>query len=421
LRLIAVDLGVTVTRTSYDRMSAHDAGYLTRETAAQPLHYVIQLDVAGRVEYADVLASVARRLDRLPIAHRRTRYPLLAGRPVWVDDPDFDVSRQVTAFPRELRDDADVDAALVELSTRRLPRDRPLWNLTVAAGPGDRTTLWLSAHHAVMDGSLVADMLRTLFAADDEDARPAWRPMRGPSRLWLLVLVVLRRLQRVISRVAADSPKPSAPPGQTHPTSMTGDVSPARAIGDTTVSLAAVKEVRRRTGATINDLFLAVTTDALRDYLEPLPDVVLALIPRNIRTESEAGVIGNKAWSMLVPLPTGLDDPAERLEVIRAATEAGKATDSTSGTQGWRFDIALTNVAFGGPFFLLSRPVTHVRATVPLQGQNRLVGVLTSYGDGLTITYTADGTAYPDVARLTDLTQRAWERMLAQSAASGTA
>lgn len=410
-----------MSRTSYDRMSGHDAGYLTRETAAQPLHYVIELDVAGRLDFDDVLAFVARRLDGLPIAHRRTRYPLLAGRPVWVDDPDFDAARQVTPYSRELRDAADVDAALVELTTRRLPRDRPLWHLTVAAGPGDRTTLWLRVHHAVMDGSLVANMLSTLFAVGDDAASPPWRPMRGPARSWLLVLIVLRRLRRLVSHVVSDGPKPSAPPAATHPTSMTGQVSPARSIGHTTVSLAAVKEVRRRSGATINDLFLAVATDALRGYLEPVPEVVLALIPRSIRTESEAGVIGNRAWSMLVPLPTGIDDPAERLELIRAATEAGKAADSTSGTQGWRFDVALTNVAFGGPFAVLGRPVTHLRAAVPLQGQNRLVGVLTTYGDVLTITYTADGIAYPDVARLADLTQQAWERLSAQSAAAGTA
>jgi hypothetical protein len=397
-------------------MSAHDAGYLTRETAAQPLHYVVQLDVAGRLDQGDVHAYLARRLDGLPIAHRRTRYPLLAGRPVWVDDPDFDAARQVTQWPTELRDQDDVDAAFVALTQRRLPRDRPLWNITVAPGPGDRTTLWLSVHHAMMDGVLLTNMLSTLFPVVAEDAGPTWRPKRGPSRLWLLVLVFLRRLQRVFTRVVAD-PKPSAPPTATHPTTMTGPVGAARAIADVAVPLAAVKDVRRRTGATINDLFLAAVADALRGYLDPVPDVVLALVPRNIRTESESGVIGNRAWSMLVPLPTGNDDGDARLASIRATTEAGKAMDSTSGTQGWRFDIALTNVPLGGPFAVVGRPVTHIRASVPLQGQNRLVGVLTTYDDVITVSYTADGDAYPDIARLAELTRQSWQRMLAQSSA----
>jgi len=66
---------------------------------------------------------------------------------------------------------------------------------------------------------------------------------------------------------------------------------------------------------------------------------------------------------------------------------------------------------------LLGRPVDHIRASVPLQGQNRLVGVLTTQSDALTVTYTADGSAYPDIARLADLTQQAWQRMIARSAA----
>jgi hypothetical protein len=402
--------------TSYDRMSAHDAGYLTRETAAQPLHYVVQLDVDGRLDFGDVQAFVGRRLGGLALAHRRTRYPLLAGRPVWVDDREFDVARQVTPWSQELRDAADVDAAFAELTMSRLPRDRPMWNITVAAGPGDRTTMWLRVHHAMMDGALFQTMLSTLFPPDDDGAAVQWRPRRGPSRLWLLVLIVLRRLQRVISRGAGD-PKASAAPSDPHPTTMTGPVSAGRAIADTTVALADVKEVRRRTGATINDLFLAAVAEALRGYLDPVPDAVLALIPRNIRTESESGVIGNRAWSMLVPLPTGTDDADERLATIRAATEAGKATDSTSGTQGWRFDIALTNVPLGGPFAVLGRPVTSIRASVPLQGQNRLVGVLTTYDAMLTVSYTADAGAYPDIEKLADLTQQSWQRMLAQSGA----
>src|SRR3954447_13494069 len=80
-RVAAAETTRERTVSSYDRMSAHDAGYLTRETAAQPLHYVVQLDVEGRLDFDDVRDDVARRLDALPIAHRRARYPLLAGRP----------------------------------------------------------------------------------------------------------------------------------------------------------------------------------------------------------------------------------------------------------------------------------------------------------------------------------------------------
>ena len=402
-------------RTSYDRMSAHDAGYLRRETPAQPLHYVLQLDVAGRVSYDEVLASLRPRLDEMPLAHRRTRYPLVGGRPVWIDDAAFTPERQVTPWHEELGGPAAVDAAFEELTLRRLPRNRPMWNLTVAQGPGDRTTLWLSVHHAMMDGALLTTMLAGLFPPAPPEVPPSpWRPRRAPSRLLLLVLVVLRRLARVLRRAPAAVPAPATP---VLPTRLTGPVGPTRALADMTVRLSAVREARRRSGATLNDLFLATSTEALRDYLPDAPDVVVALVPRNVRTEAEKGVIGNRAWSMLVPLPTGEPDPVTRLTAIRAATAAGKQTDSTSGTQGWRFDIALTNVALGGPHAVAGRPVTGMRASVPLQGENRIVGVLLTHDDDLTVSFTADGAVYPDIARLAALTKAAWERLLTAPAA----
>ena len=55
--------------------------------------------------------------------------PLGLNAPVWVDDPDFDLSRHVTRRR--------VDAARRRSSTRRcpsrLPRDRPLWQMCIAA------------------------------------------------------------------------------------------------------------------------------------------------------------------------------------------------------------------------------------------------------------------------------------------------
>ena len=399
------------TSYSYDRMSAHDAGYLTRETDTQPLHYVVQLDVAGRLSYDQVRDAVAARLPRLPLAHRRIRRPLLAGRPVWVDDRDFSVERQVVPWDAPLATVADLDDALRALTMRRLPRDRPLWRLTVGVGPGDRTTLWLSIHHAMMDGSLLVTMLRELFGPAEQPAEQ-WRPRRGPSRLWLLALVLLRGVALRLRRRPAAAPRPA----EGHETTLTGPVSASRAIADTTVSLEAVREVRKRTGATLNDLFLAVVTEALRDYLQPLPGTVLALVPRNVRQDSEAGQIGNRAWSMLVPLPTGDADGTSRLTAIRAATEAGKVSDGTAGTQGWRFDVALTNVALGGGYAVAGSEVTSIRAAVPLQGENRMVGLLTTLDGALTVTYTADGETYPDVDRLADLTGAAWKRLLTPAA-----
>lgn len=402
---------------TYARMTAHDAGYLTRETDTQPLHYVLQLDLTGPASPERVRAQVKDGVSRLPLAQQQLRYPLLAGRPVWVDDSAFDTDAMVTTWPRRLETAEDRDQALHQLTMHRLPRDRPLWRLTVAQGPGDGATLWFSVHHAMMDGSLLRTLLDGLFGeATTPQAQPASsgraRRRRPPSRAWLLLLVVVRGLWlRLISLRRRSGPPMAASPEA--PTSLTGVVSGDRAIAARAVSLTEARRARQDTGSTLNDLFLSVCTQALRNYLTDPPEQVIALVPRNVRGTQEATTLGNRAWSMLVPLPVGLPDAATRMQLISALTRAGKAAPTTSGTQGWRFDVALTNVALGGPHQVAGQAVRSVRAAVPLQGQNRLVAVLTSHDDELTVTWTADAGVYPDVDRLADLTSQAWSDLLA--------
>jgi WS/DGAT/MGAT family acyltransferase len=398
-------------------MTAHDAGYLTRETPTQPLHYVLELDVAGRVTLDDVRAHVAARLDRVPELHKRARYPLLTGRPVWVDDPEFAVERHVVRWrDPEVADQAAVDATFEAQTLERLPRDRPLWRLVVAEGPGDGATMWLSVHHAVMDGGLLATVLRELFSPEVGPAAAVWQRRRPPTRATLFVHGALRRVKTKLTRAAQPT---TSTAGSAEPlaTSLTGPVGPHRAVAHTTVSLAAVQSVRRSTGVTINDLFLAAVTEALQGYLSAdAPEHVVALVPRDVRRAEEERAIGNRGWSMLVQLPTAVADAEERLALIRAQTEAGKQEERTSGTQGWRFDIALSNVRLGGPHTVAGVPFAGHRVSVPLQGQNRLVCVATSRDDELTLSYTADRDAFPDIDRLASLTRDALDRLTAQTA-----
>jgi diacylglycerol O-acyltransferase len=392
-------------RTSYDRMSAQDAGYLERETDSQPLHFVLEIDVAGAITVEQVRSHVLSRLGAAPSLLRRLRYPLLAGRPVWVDDPDFDIARQVVPREAPVATDEERTRSLLELTMRRIPRDRPLWKLTVASGT-DRTTLWLAVHHALMDGGLLVQVLADLFPADPGPV-PAPVARHGPSRLRLLLLVLLRRVRR-----SAGAPA-SAPSGRAVPVPsvLAGPVSASRSLGVTRVPLSHLAAERARTAATVNDLFLDAATTALRSYLPDPPQEVLALVPRDVRSDEQASRAGNRSWSMHVVLPLGTADRDARLAQIRAATHAGKRLQTTAGSLGWGFDVALTNVRLRGPHAVAGVPVSGYRVAVPLQGQNRLVGTATSYGGDLTVTWTADGERFPDVDRLAALTADAFMAM----------
>jgi len=84
-------------------------------------------------------------------------------------------------------------------------------------------------------------------------------------------------------------------------------------------------------GATVNDLILAICAGGLRRYLQDkgeLPEESLvAAVPINTRTEADRDVAGNVVSMMSVALQTQLDDPLERLRVIRDATQAEKTTE----------------------------------------------------------------------------------------------
>ena len=82
----------------------------------------------------------------------------------------------------------------------------------------------------------------------------------------------------------------------------------------------------------------------MRDWLlerDELPDEPLvAMVPVSVRTEEEQGTFGNRVSTMIVPIPTDVEDPRKRLlrahELLRGAKDRHQAlpadllTDATS-------------------------------------------------------------------------------------------
>ena len=87
-----------------------------------------------------------------------------------------------------------------------------------------------------------------------------------------------------------------------------------------------VSAVRRALDCTVNDVFVAVCSGALRAYLDrhgELPDKPLITnIPVSIRTDDDRGMFGNRVSVWYVSLATDLADPVERLAAVKANTRA---------------------------------------------------------------------------------------------------
>ena len=107
--------------------------------------------------------------------------PLQMGRPMWVDDPCFNLEYHVrqTALPspggtEQLR------ALAGRIFSQRLDRTKPLWEMWVVEGlEGDRFALVSKTHHALIDGMSGVDLASLLF---DPTREP--REVPPPEQPW---------------------------------------------------------------------------------------------------------------------------------------------------------------------------------------------------------------------------------------------
>ena len=348
---------------SWRRLSGMDAAFLHAETGDAPLHVMgaLVLESCGRgpcEDFRRIRAQIERRLPGLPILRRKlVEVPLGLARPVWVDDPAFDLDAhlQRTALPIP-GGNAELFEAIARLAEVPLHRDRPLWEIWVVEGlEGGRFALVAKIHHAAVDGIGGAQLMCALLDVD-RNARPSRiaesepEPEAAPSSATLLADAALSlgaqplrgawqvlRTTGMGARLALASlskrefPLPSAPRTQ-----LNGRVTSRRAVALGSVPLADVKRVKNAYAATVNHVVLAACAGALRRYLgrhgaipgQPL----VAAVPMAL-SERPADGLGNSLSALLVRLPVHLADPIERLRAAREASFDAMRTHELIGNQ----------------------------------------------------------------------------------------
>ncbi|MPZ73570.1 MAG: wax ester/triacylglycerol synthase family O-acyltransferase [Nitriliruptorales bacterium] len=342
-----------------DRLSIVDASLLSTDTSATPLLMGGVGLFAGGLEYGTVAQALERRLDRVPLARRRVQLPPPgAGRPVWVDDVDFDLSYHLrhAALPSP-GDAGQLGEFLSRLVARPLDRSRPLWELYVIEGlEGGRVAVFRKVHLA-MAGEGFNDpfgvMLDDTPDPTDADVIPLrWEPRSQPGQLNLAVhaarerLAVLTRLgrgmrttaERVVTDpgVLVDAATAAATSAvsvvvrlaQQAPSSpLNVPLTPHRRFTMVRLDLEDLREIRRAVGSTINDIVVAVTADAVGRLLRwrgyDTKDLDLrVMVPLRVHEGGAApeelnllGVrtAGSGVVGVLAPLPVMQMDPAARL------------------------------------------------------------------------------------------------------------
>jgi diacylglycerol O-acyltransferase / wax synthase len=337
-------------------LSALDAAFLYFETERTPLHVaqacVFDPSSAPRGSgFAELRALIESRLDRVPPFHRKVAgLPAGVGRPVWVEDPNFDLDYHLRPAslpsPGGLQELAAFTAGFIE---DPLDHSRPLWEMRMLEGLSDGMIAGVTkVHHSAIDGVSGAEITANLLDVEpDPDPQPATALRRDPvPSAWSLARQGASALARApfgvasgllqggiaatrIWRLNRASPVPPPPSPFSAPSTPFNDsVGSRRRVAFARLDLGEVNLVRKAFQATINDVVLAVCSGALRSYLgargaTPEEDLVAA-IPMSVRGDEKRGALGNELSAMLTSLATTVDDPGERLAAITVAGRRAK-------------------------------------------------------------------------------------------------
>src|SRR5918998_3971404 len=112
-----------------DRLSPVDASFLAQEGANSHMHVGAVTIFAGPPPvYDDLLTHIRSRLHLVPRYRQKLAIPPLeTGRPLWVDDPDFNIEYHVrhTALPSP-GDERQLRALAARVHSQQLDRTKPL-------------------------------------------------------------------------------------------------------------------------------------------------------------------------------------------------------------------------------------------------------------------------------------------------------
>lgn len=462
------------------RLSTPDAAFYHQENTATPM-YVGSLSILrrprGGLSYETLLETVERRLPQIPRYRQKVRRVAKGiARPVWIDDPDFDITYHVrrSALPSP-GSDAQLHELLSRLAGRPLDRGRPLWEMYLIEGlDQNRLALFIKSHQALINGMTAVEIGHVVA---DRTRKPAdlgediWLPAREPSDSRLVFDAVVDMLARPgqelgalrstvaevvtnageraqlgrratgLARRVARRNAPATP--------LNTRVSRHRRFTVASAPLADFRRLRTRYDCDVNDVLLAVIAGALRNWLlsrgEPVPAgmAVRAMAPTSVYPDIDMASAGpgqaiREVAPFLIDLPVGEGNAVVRLSQIAHATESHSAAASlvdartivtlsgfpppTLHAMGTRvatqypprqFNLLITNVP--GPqsqMYVAGAKLLETYAVPPLLHDQVLAIGVTSYCGVVYYGINADRDAMSDVDVLPELLAESLEELV---------
>ncbi len=395
--------------TWFERLSSLDSLFLELEDRTTHMHVGAAAVFEGKAPpYRDFLRLIEARLGQVPRYRQRVQFvPFKQGRPVWIDESQFDVEYHVrhTALPPPGGEE-ELKRLAGRLFSQALDRDKPLWELWLVEGLGnDRFAVISKTHHCMLDGISGVDLATVLMDTEPATEAPAapaeWEPRPAPKASELLAIslkeqftnpiqVVREALHansdaRKLLREIAGGVKPLlglAGMGLAPESALNRPIGPHRRFEMLDLHLPSIRKIRRALRGTVNDIIL--------------------------------NTFGNQISAVFCPLPVGEPNPVERLRKVREAMkglkEGGQAVGAaalaslgdfappTLLAQAARlqavtrfFNLLITNVPGPQfPLYLLGREMRGCYPQVPLAAQQSVGVALLSYHGKVCVGLLAD-------------------------------
>jgi len=459
------DLFDKVINAQIEPISGYDAAFIYSETPKSPMHIASLTVVEGSLDYEEFKTGVANKLHLMErFRQRLVNVPFNVDYPFWADDPNFDIDLHVQHIRLpEPGDWSTLRKLTASIFSAPLDLRRPLWSIHFIEGitnidqvPKDSVAILAKVHHVMIDGMSGVGVMGLLFSFTPEskqyeDEKPVpFQPQPLPNDITLLAKSYIGFLKNPLrvpriagkamfnimkSRAAKKMAIGSEAINPAYPvphTIFNGHISPKRLWGTAIISLDRVKVLKKTMEVTINDIFLAICSGAIRKYLlekDKLPSQPLvANVPVSVRSKESAKDINNQISNMMIPIATHVEDPIERLEMIQEQTIQGKIRHQALGANTLAemanavpfglanlaagvysrynlnelhrppFNVTISNVPGPQiPLYLNGRKVDSILGLTPVVDGFGLIIAIFSYNGKVSITATSDAKTMPDI------------------------
>jgi diacylglycerol O-acyltransferase len=461
-----------------DRLTAVDASFLAQESPTSHMHVgAVMIFDGPPPDYEALTDHIRERLHLVPRFRQKLAFPPLeTGRPLWVDDPSFNLEYHVrdTALPAP-GSDSQLRALAARVHSQALDRSKALWETWLVQGlEGGRFALITKTHHALVDGVAGVDLATVLFdlspvPAPVEHPDTPWRPRSTPSGLDMAARGIRGLVTLPFSAAARVADAATHPGEALHETRealeglgevvwagmnpapetpLNVEIGPHRRLVWVRHELTDFKRVKDAFGGTVNDVVLAVVAGALQKWLrsrgvrtEGLE--LRALVPVSLRARDEHHQLGNRIAAMRGPLPVYVEDPVARLQVVHQAMNGLKDSKQALGAevlagvqalapptifaQASRlnfstrlFNLLVTNVPGPQlPLYVLGRELQDLFPVAFLPKHHALAVAIMSYDGGMDFGLLGDYDAMPDLDAVGEMLSASLEELLEAAGADG--